>query len=167
MHAAGVVQPLRTIEPITALEYQQYAIRLARWLVTHSADDLPMKPHIATLPTAQKFEAPLRALEESVAAFLQHCHTVGSSRTANFHRLRQRPSEQPLSPAQKEELDIVMDASDFWDVSIVDSINYIKQGLNSQNLDPGLTYDTIMHAVSLISASNNGSMSVIKNYSIS
>lgn len=117
---------------------------------TRPVDDLPVKPQVATLPTAEKFQAPLRALEESVMAFLQRCHTVGSSRTANFHRLRQRPSEQPLTPAQKEELDTVMDATDFWDVSIVDSINYIKQGLNSQNLDPGRTYETVMRAVSLI-----------------
>lgn len=113
-------------------------------------DDLPEKPQVITLPTPEKFREPLRTLQESVAEFLKHCRAVGLSRTDNFWRLRQRQGSMPLTVEQKEEFDRVVDATDFWDLSIVDSINYIKKGLNTRDLNPDRTYEILMRAVRLI-----------------
>jgi len=89
-------------------------------------------------------------LEAAVADFLQRCRFVGLSRTGNFRRLNEQRQGTPRTAEQQEEFERILDATDFWDVSIVDSINFIKDGLSTRDLDPDRTFETLTRAVELI-----------------
>jgi hypothetical protein len=113
-------------------------------------DRLPDAPQVSARSAPARFHAPLLALETAVADFLQSCRSVGSSRTGNFRDLQERQKGTPKTAEQQEEFERIIDATDFWDVSIVDTINYIKDGLSTRDLDPDRTFDTLMQAVVLM-----------------
>ena len=113
-------------------------------------DSLPSMCQVNVRSVSTRFHLPLLALEAAVADFLQRCRFVGLSRTGNFRRLNEQRQGTPRTAEQQEEFERILDATDFWDVSIVDSINSIKDGLSTRELDPDRTFDTLMRAVELI-----------------
>lgn len=113
-------------------------------------DSLPSVCQVNARSAPTRFHVPLLALEAAVADFLQCCRFVGLSRTGNFRRLNEQRQGTPRTAEQQEEFERILDATDFWDVSIVDSINSIKDGLSTRELDPDRTFDTLMRAVELI-----------------
>jgi hypothetical protein len=113
-------------------------------------DSLPSAPQVNARSAPTRFHVPLLALEAAVADFLQRCRFVGLSRTGNFRRLNEQPEGKPRTAEQQEEFERILDATDFWDVSIVESINFIKDGLSTRDLNPDRTFETLMRAVELI-----------------
>lgn len=113
-------------------------------------DSLPSVCQVNARSSPTRFHVPLLALEAAVADFLQCCRFVGLSRTGNFRRLNEQRQGTPRTAEQLEEFERILDATDFWDVSIVASINSIKDGLSTRELDPDRTFDTLMRAVKLI-----------------
>ena len=113
-------------------------------------DSLPDAPQVNARSAPARFHVPLLALEAAVADFLRRCSSVGLSRTGNFRRLNEQRQGTPRTAEQQEEFDRIVDATDFWDVSIVDSINFIKDGLSTRDLDQDRTFEILMRAVELI-----------------
>ncbi|MFJ4257483.1 hypothetical protein ACIP01_11130 [Pseudomonas monteilii] len=118
---------------------------------TKRPDDLlSLAPQINARVAPAPFRPPLLALESAVEDFLQRCHSMGPSRVGNFRTLREPRNLSDLSPEELETLHIAVDATDFWDVNIVESINFCKDPLKAGGFDQDTTLKLLTRAMETI-----------------
>jgi len=113
-------------------------------------DRLPLTPQVDATPAPARFRAPLLTLETMVADFLQLCRVYGESRTANYSRIRPDGRWQDFSEEEKQAISRAAAATDYWDVEIVDSINFIKHRASIAPSEQTTLLATLTKAVALI-----------------
>jgi hypothetical protein len=96
---------------------------------------------LSSLPSAVAASTGYPALDESlivltdlVTEFLVRCSQYGTDRRKIFDVVREKFPDTNV-PAHLAELHLATDATDFWDVNIIESIDYITQGLRNRELD--------------------------------
>jgi hypothetical protein len=99
-------------------------------------DQFSLAPQVNAVAAPARFRAPLKALELAVEDFLQQCRSMGHSRKGNFWSLSDKRNISDLSTEELEALHVAGDATDFWDVNIVESINFCKDPLKFRHFDP-------------------------------
>lgn len=114
------------------------------------ADQFSLAPQINAESAPSRFQATLLTLELAVGDFLQRCRSMGPSRRANFSTLMDQQALSTLNAQQLETLEIAGDATDFWDVGIVETINFCKHHLKSRGLDQDSTFEKLKRAVEMI-----------------